>query len=438
MALLKNSPKLYSQLVETAGVYVFLNSQKLPIYIGKAINLRSRIKQHFSDESNPKEQLITKHTAYLKIFETNSEFEALVLEANLVRKFLPKYNAALRDDKSRLYIVITREEYPKLALERRQNLDNRAFQLVFGPLNSAQTGRGLLRKLRQITPFCTEKRLTTKPCFYSQIGLCQPCPNLIANVPEEDRKDLRARYLKNIRRVKKILQGNGRNILTDLEAELKQLSDELKYEEAILVRDRHRYLELLFQKRLVFDERLEEANYIESLRTEETEALKHQLGLTRLKRAECFDISNLNFKEATASMVVFSEGKAQTKEYRRFKIKGKRRFDPEMLLEVLVRRLAHKEWEWPDLIVIDGGSPQLLKIIPELKVRYRKLPLIVGLAKRPDRLLISEGQLIKTIEPGQKSRLYLARMRDEAHRFAKKYHLLLRHKRLEEALDKAR
>jgi excinuclease ABC subunit C len=426
-------------LVETAGVYLFLDAYKVPIYIGKAINLRNRIKQHFTDEVNPKEKLIAKNTAYLKIFETNSEFEALVLEANLVRKYLPKYNAALRDDKSRLYIVITKDEYPKLALERRGSLSEKSYQLVFGPLNSAQTGRGLLRRLRKIVPFCSEKRLSAKPCFYSQMGLCNPCPNTIIKEPlANKRKLLKQQYLKNIRRLKKILQGSGRAILADLKTELSQLAAALNYEEAILVRERLNYLEQLFERRLTFNERLEEYNYIENLRLRETKTLKQLLGLKKLKRAECFDISNLNFKEATASMVVFNDGKAQPDQYRRFKIKGARRFDPEMLLEVVLRRLAHQEWAWPELIVIDGGAPQLFKIIPALKERYQNLPLIVGLAKRPDRLLIPNDQSMHTVKPNQEALLFLSRLRDEAHRFAKKYHLLLRHKTLRETLNAAR
>jgi len=429
--LKKNSPSLYIKLVETAGVYLFLDTHKVPIYIGKAINLRSRIKQHFTDEVSPKEKLITKSTVYLKIYETNSEFEALVLEANLIRKYLPKYNAALRDDKSRLYIVITNDEYPKLALKRREGLTEKSYQLIFGPLNSVQTGQGLLRRLRKIVPFCSEKRLSAKPCFYSHIGLCNPCPNVIIKEPSVNkRKLLKQQYLQNIRRLKRILQGSGRAILADLKTELSQLASLLKYEEAIVVRERLNYLEQLFERRLTFNERLDEYNYIESVRLREAETLRQLLGLKELKRIECFDISNLNFKEATASMVVFENGKAQPDQYRRFKIKGTRQFDPEMLLEVVLRRLAHQEWARPDLIVLDGGTPQLLKVVPILKRSYQNLPLIVGLAKRPDRLLIPNDQSIRTLKPSREALLFLSRLRDEAHRFAIKYNRLLRSKKI--------
>lgn len=434
--LKKNRSQLYSRLVETAGVYLFLNQEKFPIYIGKAINLRARIKQHFTNKDDAKEQLIAKNTAYLKIIETNSEFAALVLEANLIGKYLPKYNAVGRDNKSRLYIVITKDEYPKLALERRQNFKHSDHQFIFGPLNSAQTGRALLRRLRQITPFCTEKRLSSKPCFYSQIGLCSPCPNqIISEASKATQQKLKKQYLKNIARAKKILQGDGQKILADLKTELASLSEELRYEEAILVRNRLHYLELLFQKRLVFDQRLSEPNYIEALRFQEVEELRVALSFAKLERVECYDISNLNFKEATASMVVFNKGKAIPDEYRRFKIKGARRFDPEMLLEVVVRRLAHRNWSYPDLIMIDGGSPQLLKVIPDLKQRYADLPLIVGLAKRPDRLLLLKELGIEMPQLGQGALRFLARMRDEAHRFAKKYHIFLRRQKLRADLE---
>lgn len=435
MALLKKGhPNLYRQLVGTAGVYLFLDENKKPIYVGKAVNLRARVKQHFTNGYDPKEKLITKHTHFVKIQETNSEFEALVVEANLIQKYLPKYNVALKDDKSRLYIVVTREKYPKIRLERKRNLATNEFRFIFGPLNSTLTGRQLLRRIRQVIPFCIEKNITVKSCFYSQIGLCDPCPNAIESLANKQEKERQRReYLTNISRVIRLFKGSGQGLLKELKQDLEKLSTELRFEEAILLRNRIHYLNELFQKKLVFDERLFEANYIDSLREKENEELKRLLKFKKLGRVECYDVSNLSFKEATASMVVFETGRALTDEYRRFRIKLKRRFDPEMLFEVLSRRFRHGEWARPDLIVIDGGKPQLLGIVPKLSQIYLQVPVVVGLAKNPDRLIFADGHTLNQ-EDGPDAFHYLARIRDEAHRFAKKYHLTLRRKNLTKIL----
>jgi excinuclease ABC subunit C len=159
------------------------------------------------------------------------------------------------------------------------------------------------------------------------------------------------------------------------------------------------------------------------------------LKLPKLERVECYDVSNLNFKEATASMVVFNKAEAQPENYRRFKIKNRRVFDPEMLLEVLQRRFKHPEWPTPDLIVIDGGSPQILKIVP--KIKNPKTPMIIGLAKKPDRIILPSLSTL-VLKPDSLALNYLQKMRDEAHRFAKKYHLYLRQKVLLELKDRVK
>lgn len=418
----------WKQLPADAGVYFFCDEKGVPLYIGKAIDIRTRIKQHYTDTINPKERQIIKNSRLIKWEVTNSEFDALILEANLVRKLLPKYNAELKDDKSPIYIVFTKGEFKKIRLVRKRDLTgDEAF--IFGPMDSAYHTRYLLRHLRRIIPFCTEKRITKKPCFYSQVGLCNPCPNAITQVKDKTLyNQMKEEYQRNIRRLMSIFKGDGRRLVKILEKEMEAYSEKEDFEMAAYLRDKIAYLERLFTDSITIDEHLDEANFTEFLREKENKELQDILNLKQLGRVECYDVSNMGFQDATASMVVFEQGAPIKDEYRRFKIKKKRRFDPEMLLEVLERRLTHKEWMRPDLLIIDGGTPQLLKIYPALTSKYKDLPEIIGIAKHPDRILIARSLTYLELPSDSLALHYVQRIRDEAHRFAKKYHLLLRRK----------
>lgn len=431
MAIVKvtENQKYLLSVPSRTGVYSFLNEVQKPIYIGKALDLQARIKQHFQDNTVFKEKIIKSHTKFIEFKETNSEFEALILEANLIKKYLPKYNAALKDDKSPLYIVITKDKLSKIYLQRKRDIDLKQIRFMFGPMSSAKLGRLLLRKLRQTIPFCSEKRLKQQACFYHQLGLCNPCPNLIAKLKSAvERRQQEQIYRQNINRIIKILRGQSQYLLKQLNQEMRQQAKAEAFEAAAITRDRLFYLEKLLSGKLILDERLEDANYMTSLRQFESTELKLVLGMKKLKRVECYDISNLSFKEATASMVVFEAGVANKEEYRRFKLKTTKQSDPEMLSEVLKRRLKHQNWLTPDLIVIDGGTPQVLTVLKSLKKQYSSLPVIVGLAKKPDRVLLADKMQYLNLAKDSAALHYLQRIRDEAHRFAKKYHLLLRKK----------
>lgn len=419
---------------QTTGVYFFKDRKNRPIYIGKAINIRKRIKQHVEDAENPKERAIVENAQSIHWQETSSEFEALVLEAQLVRKLQPLYNAELKDDKSPLYIVITREIYPKIRIVRKKDLENEK-GFIFGPVDNRQVCHLLLRTIRKSIPFCTEKKVGKKECFYAHLGLCSPCPGYIQSIPKEREKVmLRKWYLVNIRRIKNILRGKGSIVLNDLKREMILLSTHEQFEEAALLRNKINGLEHLFSGRLLLDDRISDATYMSHVREQELKELESLLNTHPIHRIECFDISNFQFKQAVASMVVSVDGIPVQGEYRRFKIKGKRQFDPEMLLEVLIRRLNHTEWQIPDLIVLDGGTPQLATVYPELIKKFPSLPCMIGIAKRPDRLIRADTLKVLPLLKDSKPLHIIERLRDEAHRFAKKYHLFLRKKEVQYTL----
>ncbi|MCR4329987.1 MAG: UvrB/UvrC motif-containing protein [Candidatus Roizmanbacteria bacterium] len=413
-------------LPNTTGVYFFLNKENVPVYIGKAINIAARIGNHIADTKNIKEAKMREASAYLDWRETNSEFEALLLEAKMIKKYSPVFNVSLKDDKTNAYIVIPKQKLPRILFVRENQIpDNLLFW--FGPLTSMHMARSLMRRIRRSIPFCTDQRKSA--CFYSHIGLCSPCPGVIEKLENgEEKKVLTSQYNRNIRRVISVLNGNGERVIRLLKRDMKEYSDNEQFEEAAIIRNRMTHLHELFRKRLFFDEQLEDPMFLYKKRTEDSEDLKRVLAMSKLDRIECFDVSLFSAKQAVASMVVFTQGAPNKKEYRRFRIRKKSIYDPQMLAEVLKRRLTHTEWQLPDVIIIDGGRPQLRYVFTSLEKQLGVIPEIIGIAKRPDRLIRA-----RTLEPidvtsDSPALHYVQRARDEAHRFARKYHISLRTK----------
>lgn len=419
-----------SHLPNTTGVYFFKKGAEI-LYIGKSVNIKARVLSHLENAKiDRKEQLIIQNADSVDYRVTDSEFKAILLEAQLIQKYHPNYNVIWRDDKSRLYIKITiAEDYPKILLVRRPASVKTSACKYFGPFFSIRTASNLIKEIRRIIPFCTQPKLSRRPCFYSKIDLCNPCPNSIEYQVSsiKYKKKLKKLYRKNIYSVIRILNGNVKGVLNELQRTIKKLSRKKAYEEAIRVRNKiFRFEELLYNRSFPDDAPdgyNQSAKNIQSL-------LNFLAGyfstLTSLQRIECYDISNLSLKNATASMVVLVDGLIQRSEYRHFKIRSqKHRSDFAMLKEVLMRRFRNK-WRRPDLVVVDGGKPQVRVVLSVLDSLQLAIP-VVGIAKNPDRLIIGQNNLptIRFISSsGSFNSIRL--IRDESHRFARKYHLLLR------------
>ncbi len=423
-ASLKNIPTM-------TGVYIF-SSKGQPIYIGKSINLKARLISHFeSAKVDPKASGYVDGADVISYYLTDSEFKALILESELIQKHMPKYNVRWRDDKSYLYIKVNiKDKYPKFFITRREKQKD---ALYFGPFQSVSVATTILREIRKVFPFCTQKKITKQRCFYSKIRLCNPCPNEIEKITSPKLKKEQQRiYRKQIRQAIQVLKGNIEKVTKELYKQIDILTKEKKFEEAIIYRNRLFRLQILVANERFDTDQPEYFNLSEKL----LESLKVLLSryfanLTELRRIECFDISNLSFENATGSMVVFTNGLSDKKEYKRFKIKNdKAQSDFEMIEEVISRRLKNKAWSEADLMVIDGGKPQVrtaMKVLVEQKIN---IP-IIGIAKRPDRLIIGKDALI-TVRPRIDHpgfRLVQA-LRDESHRFAKSYHIYLRQKKM--------
>lgn len=417
-------------LPSTTGIYLFKNKNEI-LYVGKSVNIKARVKSHIENAKlDIKESLIIQNSDKVEFIITDSEFKALLLEAQLIHKYRPKYNVIWKDNRSYIYIKVnTKEIYPKVFLTRKPRNSEMLRAKYFGPYSSVRTASVLLKEIRKLIPFCTQKNISNRPCFYSKIGLCNPCPNEIElrRKEIEDRsEELKKLYKKNIRMVMSILNGNVKNVLDIFYKNLKAMTKEKNYEEAIILRNKiMRFEELLYKRS--FDENTHNFNQSGDALKSLQELLKKyfpEIGI--LNRIECYDISNTSQKFGTASMVVLKEGLISKSAYRKFKIRSKSsRSDFQMIEEVIQRRFKQK-WDKPNLLVIDGGKPQvktILKTFVSLKI---SLP-VIGLAKNPDRLIIGVTPFPQVHFLMTNKGFNLLRLiRDESHRFAHKYHLFLR------------
>ena len=436
---LKNLPQL-------PGSYIFKNKMGRVIYVGKAKNLRSRVGSYFKIDfdSGTKTAALVSKINDLEFIEVDSEFEALILEAELIRKYKPHYNIVLKDDRSYIYIVIRKERLsvagkiyllPKIITARKTQIEEK--DISFGPFPNSTVVKNIVGTIRKIVPFrdCSPGKFSRyeklkSPCLYGHLGLCSgPCTS----------ENLIPQYRKDIEYVKKILLGGPSKLISDLNRKMKKHSDAQEYEKAKEYRNLLAKFNYLDQNFRDASEYINNPYLIEDINKNALVQIKKLLGLQTLpRRIECYDISNLSGKEAVSSMVVATEGKIDKKEYRRFKIRFKDTPDDfGMMHETLSRRFKTPKnkrgsnWPKPDLVILDGGAPQVSACEVVMKDLDLKIP-FVGLAKRQETLVVKQNDAFINISiPKDDEGLKLIiHLRDEAHRFAKNYHHLLRRKSL--------
>ncbi len=428
-----------TRLPHAPGVYLFYDGAGHVIYVGKAIDLARRVRQYFQTDSalGLRTGLLVESVARIETRTTVSEFDALLLEATLIRRYRPKYNSIAKDDKSPIYVYIAvREELPHVALRRKSSLPDLATQkrergTVIGPFLSAHVARDIMRALRHVSPYCTQKQRNGKPCFYTHLGLCRPCPSVIAKIEQGPQRAAFVKsYRRNVLRIRAILLGRSRAVIRTMETDMKRAARANNFEEAGDYKKR-----LLALRHLVGHA----GNPIEF---ENAPGIRTGLGLTRLAallkpfysefsyphRIECIDISNLGGHQAAGSLTVLTDGKPDTNEYRRFRIRGSATpNDTAMIAEVVVRRLDHPEWPLPDLLVIDGGKGPVHAAQTILSERGVIIP-VIGLAKRNEEIIVPVADAFQTLVIAYRDPALqiLQTIRDEAHRFALLYHRKLR------------
>lgn len=407
------------------GVYLFLDKKSKVLYVGKAKNLKKRVASYFVNTTNlgEKTKSLLLKIARVKTIKVNSEIESFLLEANLVKKYRPKYNTRLTDGKAYPLIRITvKDRYPKILIARRA--DDRKSR-YFGPFPSSKDVRIVLKTIRRIFPFQTTINHPKRPCLYYHLGLC-PCP------PAFDSEILRREYQKDIKRIIEFLQSKKNQVIKELKIQRDQKIKSQQYEKAAAIQkkiDSILYITSPFYQPFAYEIN---PNLLVDIRQQELEQLKNALAsesvpVQKLWKVECYDISNLSGTHAVGSLVVFINGGSEKSLYRRFKIKfTKGPDDTTMIKEVLQRRLKHSEWELPDLIIVDGGKGQVSAILKVLTEQKIVIP-VIGLAKREENIITSEFKMIKLPKDSRALQL-IQRIRDEAHRFALSYHRKLRAK----------
>lgn len=424
--------KKIDNLPESPGVYFFKNKEGKIIYIGKSVNLKKRVKSYFENRNlMPLREKMVKEIVEIDYQETDSEFEALFLEAKEIKKNLPFYNLKGKDNKSFLMIGVTSEEYPRVFSQRQRVLtDEEKEGDYFGPFPTSKEVRLLLNALRKIFPFRSCKKMPKKPCLYYYLKLCPGC---CLNIKAKE-------YQKTIRRIKIILSGRISSFKKEILKEIRQASRRLAFEKANELKKEIEALDyLVLNWRFFIDEDLVSKRYEKEKNEILKEVKKIFPALKIERRIEGYDISNWQGKEATGSMVVFQNLEKDKSQYRRFKIRQENKADDvSMIGEVIKRRLRHKEWSYPDLILIDGGKGQVGSAFFQIRKKnlQNKIALL-GLAKKEEKIvkpllknkMISGWKEIK-LKKNNKFLLFLENIRNEAHRFAKKYHFILRRKKL--------
>ncbi|MCL5017471.1 MAG: GIY-YIG nuclease family protein [Patescibacteria group bacterium] len=387
--------KISKTFPNSPGVYFYLDGAKKPIYIGRAGSLKKRIASYFRTK-DPRIAEMVRSAKGLKFEKTATLLEAIILEANLIKKYWPKYNIQEKDNKSFDYLVITKDKYPRILTVRGRELQKfgAGKAKIFGPYQSYRLLRTALGLVRKIFPFGKCQPGQGRPCFDYQIGLC---PGIC--IGEISAKD----YKKNIDNIALFFGGQKKRLLK----KLKKMNPPAGGPEKIAALKHVADIALLQQN----------------------ERIGIQKGDGVFGRVEGYDISHLSGKDPVGAMVVFENGEKNPAEYRLFKIKdlkgGKNYSDIDMLKEVLERRFNHKEWSFPDVVFVDGGMNQV-KAAKEILAKRNIFIPIVGLAKigghsasayMADKLIIANSKRSGRELLISSKKIFQA-IRNEAHRSA--------------------
>ena len=428
--------KLNNKKIPTGpGVYFFRDKQRRILYIGKAVNLRNRLKSYFAKQpDNPRIAKLLEEATSVDWQITDSEIEALISESQLIKKYRPPFNIMLRDDKQYFYVGFTNEQFPKIFLSHQiQNTKYKILNTKFIlPFTDGSALKTTLRLLRRIFPYCTCKQKHNNYCLNYHIGKCGGICCLKQSEPNSKTQILNFKneYKKNIWAIKDILSGKRTSLIKKLEKEMISLAKKEKFEEAAELRDKIEKLKKVFENAQI----LLNAKYlILNTRSGHKQAnplieLQAVLNLPYLpKRIEGYDISNIQGKFATGAMVVFVDGKPDKNQYRKFKIKtGNESNDIAMLKEILTRRFNHPEWPFPDLIIIDGGKGQLnasLEILKSLNLKMSVIALTKDEKHRGSHIYVGTKKAAVPLKqlPLTVKNLIL-QVDAEAHRFAISYY----------------
>jgi len=435
----KSLEKKLKQLPLNPGVYFHKDKTGEIIYVGKAAVLKNRVRQYFQNNRNQdiKTKKLVSEIDDVDWAETDSEIDALFLEAEMVKRYMPKYNILLRDDKSQIFVRIDmKSQWPYVSFTRNPADDNASY---YGPYYNGFAVKKALRYLRKVFPYYTKPQKTdTRLDLDDHIGLS---PTGMTS----------SEYKSNLKRLISYMQGGRKAIIKALTKEMDLAASTHDYETAALIRNRLRDLREL-QQRIMFGDK----EFLDISKDQALSDLSELLGLSTVPtRIEGFDISHMSGVDVVASMVVFTNGVSDRKEYRKFKTRRDINDDFANMREVITRRFSEKNiksWGLPQLILIDGGKGQLDSAIKSLTESGNSTIPIIGLAKVREQIIVGKtgsnaaASNVKVNQLGgyaEDSRDYriislpasthiiklLQRIRDESHRFAVSYHSVLKQNR---------
>ena len=401
----------------TPGIYLFYDDNNVLIYVGKATTLRDRVKSYFAKQKSPRPiEAFINEVKNIKWITTDSVLEAVILEANYIKKYQPKYNVLGKDDKSWNYLALTKTDFPSLIAIRQQeykqlsSTDKKKYLKIFGPFPGLNTAAALkiLRKLFNYST-CTPEQ--PKACFYYQIEQCLGV--CVGEITKAEYKE------KVIRPLVLFFEGKRTQLLANLSKQMTNAAKEQNFEEAERLRDQIRNLQ-----------KIQDVTLINKNFFNDNFAHLREPQCDKINIIEGYDISNLGATDVVGSLVTFLDGQPNKNKYRKFKIRSfEGQSDVDALKEVLSRRLKHSEWLLPNLFLIDGGKPQInavRKILCESKINIPVVGIVKGVKrKRNDFLVPRDKKLTFWVKHNQK---LLIQVRDEAHRFAIKYNRELRKK----------
>jgi len=397
--------KEISKLPDAPGVYVFKSVKKI-LYIGKATSLKDRVRSYFNkDIVATRSPLVSKMLSefdHIEHIQTDSVLEALVLEAHLIKKHQPEANIKEKDNKSFNFVVITKELFPRVLILRGRELLNSHFlnenkfeiEYSFGPFPNGSQLKEAMKIVRKMFPY-RDKCLpgSKKPCFNYQIGLC---PGVCFD------KVTTEEYRNTIDNIKTFFEGNKKKLIKDLEKQMKAFAQARQFEKAEKI------------KRTIFT-----LNHIQDISLIKEDLPKSVGGIFRI---ESYDIAHMSGQNVVGVMTVVEDGEIKKSDYRKFKIKGNITVnDTAALKEVLERRLAHTEWLYPNLIVVDGGIAQKNMVTKVLTQNGVEIPVVsvVKDERHKAREILGDKKWLK-----HEREILLSNA--EAHRYAIGFHKKLR------------
>ena len=413
------------------GVYLMKDSHGRVIYIGKAKNLRSRASSYFlkAAASELRTRDLVREICDIDFVEAESEVDALLMEARLIKDIQPKHNKELKDDKSFPYLQITtHEDFPRVEVTREPR--DRGVKL-YGPFGNAGALNGAVQVMQRIFKFRTcsldidaddERWNWFRPCLLASIDQCTaPCNLRIS----------RDEYRRDIRRLKFFLDGKKEKILGEMRAEMQRAAKDLQYEKAGRLRDEIRMLERLDERGELDTHAQPEVFYVDPQKG--VAGLQKILRLPHPPRTiEGVDIAHLGGDETVASLVQFIDGLPFKPGYRRYRIRDVKGIDDfSSIHEVVARRfqkLSDNTEVFPDILLIDGGKGQLNAGLAAFQALDIEPPTVLALAKKEEEVFVmGQPEPLRISRHAFALRL-LQYVRDEAHRFAQHYHHILRRK----------